>query len=95
MTKVYVFEKYMYVKNEGHGQIIIQCESLVRRNALVNYYFKAQPHLIQKLWLSYCFEKVGQTSRSRSLSPKLWYSVKGVDTRLTNVKYEIPISHGS
>ena len=37
------------------------------------------------------FEKVGQTSRSRSLGQKFWYDVKGLVSRNTHVKYESPI----
>ena len=37
------------------------------------------------------FEKIGQTSRSRSLGQKLWYDVKGLVSRNTYVKYESPI----
>ena len=43
------------------------------------------------------FLKVGQTSRSMSLSQKLpvWYDVKGLVTRNGHVKYESPIFYGS
>ena len=40
------------------------------------------------------FSKVGQISRSRSLSKNLWYHVKGLVIRNTHVKYESPISYG-
>ena len=40
------------------------------------------------------FSKVGQTSRSRSRSQKVWYHVKGLVTRNTHVQYESPISSG-
>ena len=47
------------------------------------------------LWPSWSFWKVGHTSRSRSLSQKLWYDEKGLVTRNTHVKYESTIYHGS
>ena len=40
------------------------------------------------------FQKVGQTSRSRSRGQNLWYHVKGLVTRNTYVQYESPISSG-
>ena len=40
------------------------------------------------------FQKVGQTSRSRSLGQKLWYEVKGLVTRNAYMQYESPRSSG-
>ena len=43
---------------------------------------------------SQSFSKVGQSSRSRSQGQKLWYRVKGLVTRNTQVQYESPITSG-
>ena len=40
-------------------------------------------------------KKNDQTSRARSLGPKLWYDVKGLVRRNTHVKYESPVSYCS
>ena len=40
------------------------------------------------------FEKVGQTSRPRSLGQKLWNAVKGIVTRNAYMQYESPSSTG-
>ena len=39
-------------------------------------------------------QKVGQTSRSRSQGQKLWYHVKGLIIRYTDMKYESSIFNG-
>ena len=39
------------------------------------------------------FSKGGQTIRSRSQSQKLWYHVKGLATRKTQMKYESSFLH--
>ena len=43
-----------------------------------------------KVMAKVSFLKVGQTSRSRSLSQKLWYDVKGLVTRNAQMQYESP-----
>ena len=43
---------------------------------------------------SQSFSQIGQTSRSRSWRPKLWYHVKGLVIRNTHVQYESSISSG-
>ena len=53
---------------------------------------KVLPLLVRKLCPRLKFLKEGQTSRSRG--QKLWYHVKGLVTKNTNVKYESSTTSG-
>ena len=53
---------------------------------------KALSLLVRKLWPRLKFFKSRSNSRSRSRGQKLWYHVKGLVTRNTDVQYESPIS---
>ena len=57
---------------------------------------KALSLQVRKLWPRLkVFSKVGQTSKSRSQGKKLWYHVKGLVTRNTQVQYESSITSGN
>ena len=54
---------------------------------------KALSHRLKKLWPMLKFSKVGQRSRSRSHVQNLCFRRKGLVIRITNTKYESPISY--
>ena len=55
---------------------------------------KALSLLVRKLWPKLKFFKSRSSFKVKVTRKKLWYQVKGLDTRNTHVQYESPISSG-